>query len=447
MKNEKIVNAWNKIEPGAETKQKIFDTIKTKQRQSSRRPAFKFSKLIVAAAIMLSLTMIVSAVTIAYNIYNGMYMLPGMGVFDGFNENARTMPKVLTLGDATIEMAMTYDKDGVNTFSMVIYAKGNSKTGPKPQEKDYENLEFAFADGTSISMKGWIRERGWGDTGGHYTFAYGYDYNNFPDKCEFTVTNNAGESVKIELLPITEKTIKITDNGIKRIKIVPAAEGSKIYSYKVEVIKPSVLETNLKFVNYFVMDCKAYSKDGTEMPFGGGGTATGVQIFAADEDDSYVYHTSGEMFSNRINPDVSIDKIIVNQLWATITLYGNESSYILVNLPMPMDGERFDYAKPLEVAKIGEFTFSVDVIERDGNNLFVYTSERCVKYSGNENLSEIQFGFDYSDCRGGALIEGPGEYNVRYTMEIPEDYSGTMFETAIVDINYRINGHWEINFE
>lgn len=407
----------------------------------NRIPTKRF--IIIAAAVMLSLTMLVSATIIAYNIYNGMYMLPGMGLFDGFNENVRTIPKVLTLGDTTIEMAMTYNKAGVHTFTMVIYAKGNNVTGPKPQEKDYENLEITFVDGTSIPIEGWIRERGWGDSGGHYTFSYGYDYENFPDECEFTVTNNAGESIKIELLPIAAKTMKITDNGIKRIKMIPAAEGSKIFPYNVEIIKPSVLESKAKLINYIVTDGTAYSKDGTELPFGGGGYNTGVPVFSSDDDNSYVYRTSGEMSSRQITADDVIDKIIIERIWVNFPYFGLDDIIVSANLPMLKDGERFDYSKPLEVAKIGEFTFLIDAIERDSDKLLVYTSERCVKYSGNENLSDIQFGFGNSKCD----IETPGEWNFIHTITLPENYSDDMFEVPIASIQYWVNGHWEIDFE
>ena len=60
MKNEKIIDAWNKIEPDEETKQKIFGDILKKQHK--KRP--KFKRLAVIAAVMAVLLVLTSAAVV-----------------------------------------------------------------------------------------------------------------------------------------------------------------------------------------------------------------------------------------------------------------------------------------------------------------------------------------------------------------------------------------------
>lgn len=65
MKNEKIIESWNKIEPDAETKQKIFGDIMQKQNHKRKRP--KFKNIMIIAAIMGILLILTSAAVYVYN--------------------------------------------------------------------------------------------------------------------------------------------------------------------------------------------------------------------------------------------------------------------------------------------------------------------------------------------------------------------------------------------
>jgi len=59
MKNEKIINAWNKIEPGDETKQKIFENIMRKRQEKNKLP--KFKKIMIIAAVATVVFMLMGA--------------------------------------------------------------------------------------------------------------------------------------------------------------------------------------------------------------------------------------------------------------------------------------------------------------------------------------------------------------------------------------------------
>ena len=430
---------WEKIENTLDAK----NSVSARENKKQRMPMKRF--VLIAAAIMLSFTMLVSAVTIAYNIYNGMYMLPGMGLFDGFNDNVRTMPKVLEFGDATIEMAMSYDYGESCNFYMTIYAEGGGYTNKRPEKGDYENLEILFSDGTSILLE---------SKPSQYYFMYDYEYENFPDECEFILKNNKGMSTEVKLAPIEARTMRITDNGLKRIKMIPAAEGSRIFSYNVEIITPSAAENEAKYAYYQcnlrswddVPDCGIFYKNGTVLKNRSVSTRGSlIPIFTTDEDADYKYYTSGELYfqSDYINSE--IDKIIIREIGVHLYSFGDRDLTKVI-LPVPENGERFDYDAPLEIAKIGEFTLYVDAIERNKNNLLIHTSsDRCMNYSGNEDISKITFSFANSRSSY-TYNEDVNIYKYIHTIKIPENYFGDMFETAIFSIEYSIHDYWEINF-
>jgi hypothetical protein len=454
---QQIINEYaaEKKYPGGGVWERLENSVSARKAKTQRMPVKRL--MLIAAAVMLSCTMVVSAVTIAYNIYTGMYMLPGMGLFDEFNENVRTMPEVLEFGDTTIEMAMTYGQDGVNTFYMAIYGEGGRHTGSRPDRRDYQDLEIIFSDGASVSLTGRIRSSGsrsnmGGDHLSNNFFMYEFEYKNFPDEYEFTLKNDGGASAAIALAPIEPRRMKITDNGIKRIKAMPAAKGSRIFSYNIEVIKPSAVEKAAGTVMYWIHSRgdifnpvnEIIYKDGTVLSWHVGGRGHATPIFAADENADYKYRVWGESCFAYDFVQGEVDKIIIRELWANLGFYEN-TGLITVNIPVPENGEKIDYDIPFEVGAIGEFTVLIDAVKRERNNLLVYTSEKSVKYSGNEEISKVTVSFDNIGGRGGTDEEG-NHYNVQ-TIKIPEDHSGNTLETAIRDIIYTIHGYWEIEFE
>jgi len=412
--------------------------------------------ILITAIIVLSFTMVVSAFTVAYNIYeaykiyNETYMLPGLGLFDGFNETVRAMPKVLQFGETTIELAMTYEQDGIRKFNMVIYAEGNRNTEIRPDINDYTNLELIFPDGMAIPLT--HEPQLYSDSSnGNYSFKYRFEYDNFPEEYNFILTNNINASTEIELFPLEAHNITISDNGIKRIKMIPAAIGSRIYSYNIEVIAPSLAEKQAKYMFYsFPWDWLNPSDDGIYLINGlkfdiwkGEFTGYGAPIFATDEDADYKYYTFGERFYHESFIEGEVDKIIVKKLQAALS-FGHpidlDENYIRVDLPVPQQGERIDYDTPLQVAEVGEFTISINGIERLGEDLCIYVSEDCYEYSGYETVSDIHVSF-ISNTGSGIT------YNTTQSINIPLDYSEDTIDAYIVHLDYTIHGYWEIDFE
>jgi len=458
MSDKNIKNLYGDIQAPTELQNKILSAMNNAAMAKTKTNNMPWKRyILIVAAVMISLTMLVSAVTIAYNIYNEMYMLPGMGLFDGFNENVLAMPKVLEFGDGTIEMAMTYEKDGVNTLYMAIYAEGGGYTDKNPQNGDYENLEIVFSDGASIfvesrPMGSGNRSQGMDGTPERYYFMYAYEYENFPDEREFTLKNNVGMSTDITLTQIEPRTMKITDNGFKRVKIIPAAEGSRIFSHNVEVINPSLAENAAKFLNYSIgysLDEKNPSeiiyKNGKTLDWhSSGSTGYGLPVFAADENADYKFHVHGE---NDFAYDFivgEIDKIIIRNLAADLTF---DDYSIKVDLPVPEKGERIEFDTPLKIADIYEFTVSISAVERDINNLIVYMTKDDISYSGNEDISNITCSIVDSTGHGSCSGGSDGKYSQKHTIKIPADHSGDTMEAYIPSLFYTIHGDWEIDFE
>jgi hypothetical protein len=458
MSDKNIKNLYDDIEAPAELHDRILSAMNNAAITKTKTNSIPWKRyILIVAAIMVVFTMVVSAVAIAYNIYNEMYMLPGMGLFDGFNENVLAMPKVLEFGEGTIEMAMTYEQDGVRKFYMTIYAEGGGYTGKSPEKMDYQKLEILFSDGTSIFPEGkpWAggnRSEGRDGTPARYYFTYVYEYDNFPDEHEFTLKNNAGMSTDITLAQIEPRTMRITDNGFKRVKIIPAAEGSRIFSHNVEVINPSMAENAAKFVHYSI-GCswdeenlsKIIYKNGKTLDWhSSGSTGWGIPVFAADENADYKFHIYGE---NNFAYDFiggEIDKIIIRTLSANLTF--NDYS-IKVNLPVPEKGELIEFDTPLKIADIYEFTVSISAIEREINNLIVYMSKDDISYSGNENISDISCSIVDSTGHGSCSGSSEEKYYYKQTIKIPNDHSGDTMEAYIPMLSYMIYGDWEIDFE
>ncbi|MCL1858493.1 MAG: hypothetical protein FWF92_04595 [Oscillospiraceae bacterium] len=69
MKNEKIIDSWNKIEPDEETKQKIFGDIIKKQ--YNKRP--KFKRIMLVAAVMTGVLILMSATAVVIYYHEAVY--------------------------------------------------------------------------------------------------------------------------------------------------------------------------------------------------------------------------------------------------------------------------------------------------------------------------------------------------------------------------------------
>jgi hypothetical protein len=263
-------------------------------------------------------------------------------------------------------------------------------------------------------------------------------------------------STDVTLTAIEAKNMRITDNGIKRIKIIPSAEGSRTFSYNIEAINPSMAENEAKWIFYnigFSRDDEHINeiiyKDGTVSGWRGGGGGSGIPVFAADENADYKYHIWGE---NHFDYDFNggeIDKIKIRELQADLTIDNslNLEFNKKVNLPVPEKGKLIEYDKPLKIAEIGEFTIAVSAIKRENGNLILYTAKNDIRYSGTEDISDISFGITNAEGHGSAQMGDIDGYWSKHTITMPEDYTGNTFEAYIVDLNYTIHGYWEIDFE
>lgn len=80
MKNEKIIDAWDKMKPSDEIKNQIFGEITQKHRQRrGKRRIFKPSKIIASAAVILLAVGLINIQTVI-GMINGLFFAPGVGM-------------------------------------------------------------------------------------------------------------------------------------------------------------------------------------------------------------------------------------------------------------------------------------------------------------------------------------------------------------------------------
>jgi len=148
MKNEKIINAWNKIEPSDETKEKIFDDIMQKRQQKRKKNPRFIRKAIIAAAL-----------TVLLSIMSVMGYITAITVFD-FDGKAKeyTPPYYMENGSQSPEMAAFETEFYINdrdVFCFISYKEVSSSIPPSQKITDYEELK-EYLDGDVFILPQYI---------------------------------------------------------------------------------------------------------------------------------------------------------------------------------------------------------------------------------------------------------------------------------------------------
>ena len=446
--------------------------------------------------------------------------LPEIVLFDNFNKNVRGIPKVLEFGGARIEMACSYENDGINIFQMAVYIKNNDNTIMSFEDYndfigEYKSLEITFSDGTSVILEGQsvgVNSKGGSAFSDATDVVCYYQYKDFPREYSFTVkTAENNINTDITLRPINENlNITITDDGIKRIGMIPAAEGSRLFIYHIEILKPSLAENMAMGVSYMILPHYNFSdiendvffKDGTILSWSQDSINYygGFPIFVVDDAAEksfklfdrqyYKYHSWGEysIYSSDF-PDSEIDKISINDLGVSLSFSDvlRDSNYLpitdikfedvingiytqaeyqnswtreiieqaKVKIPAPKDGERIYYDEPVKIAEIGEFTISFDTVQRFEDFLIIFTNKNTLTYSGSEDILFPSFSLyapDYPSLEENQAIH----MAIRNALDmdeygicvirLPKDYTEDTFETHVESISYYVKSNWETIF-
>jgi hypothetical protein len=459
MNKNDLIEKYKRLKAPQPVREKIMSSMTEIPATEKKPAAKKWSKLkkspaVICAAIMLSLVMVVSVVAVVIsgrNIFLFSFNTPAL--FD--SETIIYMPDVIDLGNnIVIESIIIHEENGENIFSMVISHSGTIKGngyGFKVPEENYKSLEIEFKNGTSIMLDGEMSIGGGGGDGTVYDYFYqcNYEYKNFPNETEFTVKNNAlGSSADIKLSkPKAVDELSVTDNGIKRINIFSAA-GSSILSYNVEILRPTLLESDSLLynkINYGIYGDITY-KNGKTATFGTRFSASDGYKELTDYTD-YPRYKFGDAYIN--NPErEKADKITINQITFSFTSFLSDGTVMpefIYTIPLPELNERIEFETPYYFGTIGEFDIYFKAMEYKDGKLFIEMTEDEIKYNGFENVSNFNLMFRAvgANCGTGALFDG---YTHKH--EIPVGYSDSdTVDIELISLSYSINGLWEINFD
>jgi hypothetical protein len=415
---------------------------------------------------MLSLVAAVAAVALSGR---NIFLFPSLtrGLYN--SGDVIYLPEAVNLNDDTvIESIILYEDNGENIFNMVISHAGTLKGngyGFKLPEENYKNIEIVFKDGTSIVLDNSNIPGGGSGDGINYDYFYqcNYEYVNFPNKTEFTVKNNdLGLSADIILSkPKDIDELAITDNGIKKVNIF-SANGSAILSYNVEMLHPTLLESDNRFydgINYMINGDIIY-KNGNKTTFGTYLSSSGSYKEFTEYFD-YPRLKFGEAVIKNAEREV-FEKITINQINVTLSTYLIEETGMpdpkdrliittmpefIYTVPLPELGERIEFETPYYLDTIGEFEIYFEAIAYKDGKLFIEVAENGIKYNGFEDVSSISLWFHAANDvnrRGGA--RGVDGRIYMYEMQIGYP-GGDTVDIALDRLSYIINGLWEINFD
>ena len=423
----------------------------------------KITTVIFAAAIMLSLVIAVTAVVLSGQ---NMFLFPSLGGGLFNSGDIIYMPEVVELRDnMVIESIIVYEENGENIFNMMVSHSGNFKGsghGFKLPEENYKNIEIMFNDGTSVILDGLVSIGGGGGDGVNYDYFYQcvYEYANFPNETKFTVKNNAlGLSADINLSKSSNE-LSVTDNGIKRVNVF-SADGSAILSYNVEMLRPTLLESDNRFydsVLYGISGDITYQNGNTTMF--GTYLSSGGSYQELTEYIDYPRYKFGEARINNAERE-KFNKITINQIQVTLSTDIIEDTGMpdpkdrliiatmpefIYTVPLPELNGRIEFETPYYLDTIGEFEIYFKAIEYKNGKLFIEVAEDGIKYNGFEDISRISLGFHgVNDSNRTSGASGIDDYFYRYEMLIGYPGSDTV-DIALNQLSYTINGLWEINF-
>jgi hypothetical protein len=468
MNSEKLTEKYKGLKAPQNLREKIMADI-PESPAATENPALikrvslkKITAVVCAAAIMLSLVIAVTAVALSgQNIFMFLSAKPTL-----FNSgDIIYMPEVVELSDnMAIESVIVYEENGENIFSMVISHTGSIKGnfhGFKLPEENYKNIEIMFNDGTSIMLDGLVSIGGGGGDGVTYDYFYQcvYEYENFPNETKFTVKNNAlGLSADIHLSKSSNE-LSVTDNGIKRVNLF-SADGSALLSYNVEMLRPTLLESDNRFY-----DSIGYTIQGDITYKNGNATTIGSYLSTFGSFKDFIDYTDYPRYkfgeARIMNAErEKFDKITINQINVTLStdiiedtgmpepkdkLKVTTMPEFIYTVPLPELGGRIEFETPYYLDTIGEFEIYFEAIEYKGGKLFIEVAEDGIKYNGFEDVSRISLGFHgVNDSNRSA--SGIDDYFYRYEMSIGYP-GGDTVDIALNQLSYTINGLWKINFD
>ena len=363
MKNEKIINALNMLEPSEQTETEIFNIIIQKQNKKQR--VLKSTKILATAAAVMLIIGIVNIQTVIAFI-GGLFFVPGAGVLSGdinidYYGLAAPVDIETEYGVITLKFVTKITKDGETSLGMLF----SSYDIPAQNMQDYPIYIDIDAGGENLLSNEEIRgSGGWGSDGRNYV-NYQYIYKNFPGLNNFDLTI-LGVTTSVFLENQTGNfALSQENNGI----IVAA---SKFGGVK-DIFALDIYDIADSAKDYYII--------------------IGYLPSASDINGDEIFITNGG--GGGFNPDMPLsyqliqayknEKEMKSIISAAVRLSYYRKEPLSIDIPVPKDGET---VKTNIQIPIGSYTFKITEVRRDGDIIYYEKNSQEIvtmrgKFGGN----------------------------------------------------------------
>ena len=360
MKNEKIINALDKIKSGGETKQQIFDEIMQKSQQK-KRAAFKPVKILAAAAAVMFIVGLINIQTVMAFI-GGLFFVPGIGITNNDTITTVSIEKPVEIkcayGDLTLQFMTKITCDGKS--DLVLYIDSSAYLS-------INDLKLA------IDVNGQILEpTTWGGGGGSgpgvWNAFFKYQFAGFPDVNEFDLLVR-GVPTHIILTESDNRNIALSkeNNGITmalhKFPQVTSMLG-------IDIIDKNTGKNEYNTFIYLSPDyCQIYDKNGDTAAITGangnwGSDSFKINIIQTAQNNSEIKRLK----CNAVEIDYyykSSEKIP-----GTADLYA--PIYPVIEIPVPKDGETI---KTDCQVTIGSHIYKITEVRRENDVIYFKDNE------------------------------------------------------------------------
>lgn len=366
MKNEKIIEAWDKMKPSEETKQQIFNETIRKHQRRSKVSLFKLLKPTRILATALSIVLIVGLFGIQTIIafIGGLFFTPGVGITHE--------PTIYEGLEAPVDIETEY---GLMTLRFVtkITSNGTSSLGlqlcsvdilaHKVVDGDYPIYLTISADGETIisdAETNWTAS--WGDLGSQTKnfVSYMYICGDFPDVSEFDLTI-LGVTTHISLTEQPDNYALSKENN--NITLVAYRFSGVTNMIAVDVFDSSEGADDYNVFGYTNLWEKYYGENGEKIRGGSG--------FGTHNPESPLNYQINDLYENEISvKSIASDGVRVSYI---------RKEPLAVEIPVPKDGETIQ--TDIEIP-IGSYTYRITEVRREGD-IISYKNNSCMVLSKN----------------------------------------------------------------
>lgn len=410
MKNEKIIQAWDKMKPSEETKQQILnETIK--KHEKGKRISLIRPRRILALAVSIAIIVGLFSMQAIVAFIGGLFFTPGVGITRN--------PPVYEGLEAPVDIETEY---GLMTLRFVtkITSNGTSSLGLQlcsvdiPAQKvvdgDYPIYLTISANDEPIVSDA---ETNWyaigGDRGSQTKnfVSYMYICGDFPDVSEFDLTI-LGVTTHISLTEQPDNYALSKENN--NITLVAYRFSGVTNMIAIDVFDSSEGADDYNVFGYTNLWEKYYGENGEEIRGGSG--------FGTHNPESPLNYQINDLYENEI-PVKSIAS-------DSVRIYYNRKEPLSVEIPVPKDGETIQ--TNIEIP-IGTHTYRITEVRREGDIIY-YENNSC----------EVLLEKSHNDMDIGYTVKGiPEKNSAEWEQAIANG------EAFIQYISIGHDGDWDVN--